>query len=128
MKLSPLVLVIFGFSIALKENRAIGQTWIEVGSSDKAAYFVDTTSIRNPQRGLKNNVRFNTVIELTTPTDKGIKSVGLLIDYDCGVNLSYVVSTSVYRGSMGTNKVDSSTGGGLNFSINQRTRELICRN
>ncbi len=128
MRFSQTLTFIFGLCVALNSPRVTAETWVEVGSSSKATYFVDTSSIRNPQKSLKNNVRFNTVIELTTPTDKGIKSVGLLIDYDCGVNLSYVVSTSVYRGSMGTNKVDSSTGGGLNFSINQRTRELICRN
>jgi hypothetical protein len=127
MKLSFLFLIIFGFFFAFQEKQAIGQTWIEVGNNNKATYFIDTSSIRNPQKSLKRNVRFNTLVELSAPTEKGIKSIGLTIDYDCVVNLSYVVSTRVYRGSMGNNQVDNSTGGGLNFSINERTRALICK-
>jgi hypothetical protein len=128
MRLSNRLLVFFVLVISLIAEQAIAQTWVEVGSSTKATYYVDTSSIRNPQKSLKANVRFNTIIELANPTEKGIKSIGLTIDYDCNSNLSYVFSSAVYRGSMGVNKVDSSTGAGLNFSINDRARQLICKN
>jgi hypothetical protein len=127
MKFNRQLIFILGLCAAINVQNAIAESWIEVGSSSKALYYIDTSSIRNPHKSLKANVRFNTMIELANPTEKGIKSIGLTIDYDCNSNLSYVVTTTLYRGSMGVSRVDSSSGGGLNFSINSRAREIICR-
>ena len=111
----------------LVSSSSFAQSWVEVGKSDKATYFIDTTSIRNPNRHLKNTFRFDVLINLSTLTEKNIHSIVLLQELDCLTEGSFNIYAKVFRDPMGKNLIESSTSGGLTFALNQKAKDLICK-
>jgi len=99
--------------------------WVQVGSTEKASYYVDRASIHRPSRHLRHLVKFKYLINLNLVTPQGAQSVIVNVNYDCNNNSMYTDGASIFRSEMGRNLIDGA-GGNVPITLNQRTISMVC--
>jgi len=99
--------------------------WVQVGSNEKASYYVDRASIHRPSRHLRHSVKFKYLINLNSASPQGARSVIVGVNYDCKNNSMYTDGASIYRSEMGQNLIDGA-GGNVPIKLNQSTISIVC--
>ena len=103
----------------------VATNWIQIGQTDKASYYIDTASIRRPSKYSRDVFKFDYLINLSTTTPQGARSIVVKVNYDCTKNALYTEGVSVYRSEMGKDLIDSADGS-INIKMNNTAVSLVC--
>jgi hypothetical protein len=106
---------------------SFAQQWIEVSQTDRATHYIDALSIQKLKgKYMSNRVTFMVMVDLKSPTHKGIRSIRLFVNANCKNKEHFISGVNLYAGQMGQNYVDGTHEGVMPYKMNERTFQMVC--